>query len=412
MKRLILICFTIVGIWFFASTQAMAIHKGAGDLVCGGCHTMHNSQGGGTNTLDGNAGGSLVLLRGAVTGRQDIHKFCLQCHSDSGSAQANTLQAPQNVYPPKVHSSTATWNEDTHFTAIGAGGNFYPEITTGFVLNATAGVNGGDGSLVGRGTGHSLGLQNVTPPGGDTAIVAFSCTTCHDPHGVTATSATINLFRNLRVSATDAGTNAGVTLTAADHTSWVGGQHGTNFTGVALPGGAGVGAVAWPVTKLTPTGTPATDVTNGTNTYGGGVTVGAAGISRWCAQCHDDWHEGIAGSTNASGSDWRRHPVDNLITDGTPTSGASVTIIDTTNYVVSTTTAGQYLPVAAAAGAGRVFYKTNNATDKVMCLSCHFAHGGPYNDNLRWDYTSAVGAGTQTGKGVSSTRGCQLCHNR
>ncbi len=382
------------------SLPVSAVHKGAGNLTCGNCHTMHNSQGGGSNTLGGTAGGALVLLRADVSGRENIHKLCLQCHADTG-AQADTQHAPQSVYAPKVHSATATWTQDTHLTAIGAGGNFYPEVNA-TTFNLSAG-----GSTTALGKGHSLGLTNVTPPGGDTAISGFSCTACHDPHGTAnAGDSLINKFRNLRKSATNAGTNAGVTLTAADHTSWVGGINGSNFTGIALPGGVGAGAVAWPVINVTPTGNPATDSAN-SNSYGGG----AGGISRWCAQCHDNWHEGITTSNlDTNGSDWRRHPVDNLLTDATPTSGAGVTIIDAANY--SVTTAGQYLPVASASATNKVFYKTDTSTDKVMCLSCHFAHGGNYNDNLRWDYTSAVGAGSQSGNGVPSTRGCQLCHNR
>lgn len=391
----------IVSFLLLSSTSAFAVHKGAGDLTCGNCHTMHNSQGGGANTLGGATGGSLVLLRAdlGTGGRENIHRLCLQCHSDAGS-QANTQHAPKTVYAPKVHSLGATWNQDTHLTAIGAGGNFYPQVNADatFSLSETS---------VALGTGHSLGLTAVTPPGGDTAIAGFSCTSCHDPHGTaSATDALVNKFRNLRRSATEAGLNAGVQLTAADHTSWVGGIQGTNFTGIALTGGAGVGAIAWPVINASPTNTPLTD-SAASNSYGGGT----GGISKWCAQCHDNWHEAIVAG-NASGSDWKRHPVDNLLNDGTTTSGALVTIIDTTNYSAIATTPGQYLPVADGAATNRVFYLTSATEDKVMCLSCHFAHGGPYYDNLRWNYTSAVSAGGQTGNGIPSTRGCQLCHNR
>ncbi|MBI5749302.1 MAG: hypothetical protein HZA00_09265 [Nitrospinae bacterium] len=360
---------------------------------------MHNSQG--NSGLGGVSGGSLILLRAdGITGRENIHKLCLQCHADTGG-QADTQHAPHGQYAPKVHSATATWNQDTHLTAIGAGGNFYPEVdATNFALSSS-------GQTAGLGKGHSLGLTNVTPPGGDTAITGFSCTACHDPHGTAdANDQGINKFRNLRKSATNAGNNAGVTLTAGDFTSWVGGINGTNFTGVSLPGGSGAGAVAWPVISTTPTGNSA-DAAN-SNSYGGGST---GGISRWCAQCHDNWHEALTtGNLDNNSMDWHRHPVDNLLSDTTTTSGAGVTIINTANY--SVTTAGQYLPVASGSGANRVFYKTNESTDKVMCLSCHFAHGGPYNDNLRWDYTSSVSSGSQNGNGVPSTRGCQLCHNR
>ena len=402
MKKWLGVVVLITG-FLLINTSVFAVHKGAGDLTCGNCHTMHNSQGGGTNTLGGASGGSLVLLRADISSRENIHRLCLQCHSDQG-VNGDVQFAPKNVKPPKVHLATGTlWTQTDHLTGIGAGGNFYPEVSADFTLSS-------DGGSTALGKGHSIGLANVIPPGSadSTQIAGFSCTSCHDPHGTAnAADTAINKFRNLRMSATNAGSNAGVELTDADHTSWVGGINGTNFQDTILAiGGASNKNNIWPVIKTASTTGSAADDTANSNSYGGGSN----GISRWCAQCHDNWHEAIV-TTNASGDDWKRHPVNNTLAgDGSTTSGAGVTIIDTTNYDV--TTAGYYLPVASASSSNRVFYKTNNSTDRVMCLSCHFAHGGPYNDNLRWDYTSAVGTGSQTGNAVSSTKGCQLCHNR
>ena len=420
MKRLILICFTVVGIWFFASTTAMAIHKGSGDLVCGGCHTMHNSQGG--SELGGNTGGSLVMLRGAVTSREQIHNFCLQCHSSDG-AQATSTFAPHSQSAPKVllHSGTANkWTQASFFNIIGGGGDF--QYACGDAASSVWDCATVDGATA-LGKGHSLGASTVAPPGNtDGTIAAFTCTSCHDPHGTdSALSADINKFRNLRKIPTGSGSTS-VALTAGDHLSWVGGITGLfsgtgNFTPVTQATGAALSGATltaiWPVYRGNLTGTAATDSAN-SNAYGGG----AAGISRWCSTCHDNWHEGLTAGNIAGGQgtagDWKRHPVDNILDEGATNgqSGAGVDIFDPTNYVA--TTAGQVLPVASAQAANKVFYTTagNATTDKVMCLSCHFAHGGPYNDNLRWDYTSAVGAGTQSGNGVPSTKGCQLCHNR
>ena len=42
-------------------------------------------------------------------------------------------------------------------------------------------------------------------------------------------------------------------------------------------------------------------------------------------------------------------------------------------------------------------------TDMVMCLSCHVAHGSPYDDLLRWDYALMEA-------GSSNTGGCFVCH--
>src|SRR3990170_7930689 len=82
---------------FIPSSSIYAIHKGAGNLVCGNCHTMHNSQG---NTgMEGASGGSLVLLRATINSRAESHKLCLKCHASNGS-QATVSHPPQNVIAP------------------------------------------------------------------------------------------------------------------------------------------------------------------------------------------------------------------------------------------------------------------------------------------------------------------------
>ncbi|NOR60144.1 MAG: hypothetical protein GQ469_05880, partial [Methanosarcinales archaeon] len=44
--------------------------------------------------------------------------------------------------------------------------------------------------------------------------------------------------------------------------------------------------------------------------------------------------------------------------------------------------------------------------DMVMCLSCHRAHGSPYPDALRWDYTKMVAGDAGNWAGT----GCFKCH--
>ena len=298
------------------------------------------------------------------------------------------------------------------FAVIGAGGDFSGE------LNATWDAT----STFAQGRGHSLGAQSVMPPGGDAAIADFSCTNCHDPHGAyNASTATVNEYRNLRISATGASANSGVTLNTGT-VSYVGDQSSLAVLGTAV--------------KFTPTGTQGTAAAANrtwplydndgvlavgrSNTYRvtAGFAAGTDGISRWCAQCHDNWHEAIVpGNRNVNAVDWQRHPVDNSLGEaGSLLSGAGVTIIDTTNYNATLAT-WKALPVADTNGTpSNVAYMPSGqeANSKVFCLSCHFAHGGPYFDLLRWDYLSSVGPalGSQGGNSIASTVGCQLCHNR
>ncbi len=430
MRRLIVAAAFSLGLGLLAVSQdAQAVHKNYDNtLTCGNCHTMHNSQGStatgdGNASLGGNAGGSLILLRGAVSSRAEIHNFCLQCHGSNGAQSGSTFYGGHTA--PKVYidgqqgaGNSAVAGSLQSFAVIGAGGDFSREMS-GNSAGWTA------GGTIAQGYGHSLGALTVTPPGGDASIATFSCTNCHDPHGAyNVSTATVNRYRNLRISATGASANSNITLNA-NIVSYVG-----DFASLSVLGTAAVftptgsqGTVAatnrtWPLyNDLVPlSGTPATDAGR-TNYYPVTAGDGTAtdGISKWCAQCHDNWHEGNVAGNNKVGDDWRRHPVDNRLIDATPNSGALVQIIDTANYGAQIATF-RALPIADINGtASRVAYLPSGqeGNSKVFCLSCHFAHGGPYFDLLRWDYLSSVGpAGSQNGNAIASTVGCQLCHNR
>lgn len=430
LKRLALTAVAAIGMGLLASTPSWAIHKGAGGLVCGGCHTMHNSQGrasliDGSANSDGAGGGSLILLRGAVSARANIHNLCLQCHAANGSRATDT-HAPHNYTAPKVllGGASSPWNQDTSFNRVGAGGDFNDECGGGTGSGITTWSC--TGSAAGLGKGHSLGATTVTPPGSaDGALDYLTCTNCHDPHGVESgftTSAIANTYRMLRKEPT--GSGGGVSpdsqapFAIASTSSYIGGISGLSGSGGNYnpidsangnPGGSGATAI-WPMFQGAMTGTFATDSPNG-NYY-------SSDIANWCAACHDNWHEANDGTNNAGGmgaqGDWKRHPVNNIIVEAGAAglSGASVKIIDETFPNYDETLAGQAVPVVSGSAANKTWYLQDGTADRVFCLSCHFPHGSPYYDLLRWNYTSAVSAGAQDGNAVPVTRGCQLCHNR
>lgn len=422
MKKILLIATLSLGVGLMSADPSLAVHKNYDNaLTCGNCHTMHNSQGG-IEFPESITGGSLILLRGPINTRAEIHLFCLQCHASNG-IQAGKVFGTDDHPAPKVFidaaggagngaiiGTTGTLN----LSKIGAGGDFSGEMDTNWVAATTA-------SDLGLGRGHSLGFTDVLPPGaaaGDGILANFSCTSCHDPHGAyDADTPTVNKYRNLRMSPTGSGN----TVDLNDHiTSYVGDQTGSKIDFIPEETGGAVGPSfrVWPLYDVDPdTGTLAGDGSDTliTNTYA--VTAGlnaTDGISNWCATCHDNWHESYGTESNRAGADWRRHPVDNPLTgDGTNESGAGVTIIDTVaGYPFTSVTA---LPVApTTTGFGVAYLPSTGNTDdyKVFCLSCHFAHGGPYYDNLRWDYTSGVTAGDQDGNSIGEKVGCQQCHNR
>jgi hypothetical protein len=418
-----------LGLTLIASTPSMAVHKGTGQgLTCGNCHTMHSSQGGTNSTAMGGTTGSFILLRGSVTSRAEIHNFCLQCHSQSGAQAGDQMNTGAFLTtPPKVHLS-ALWT-GADFSTLGAGGAFGGTYAAGTYTQPTTDNAAGNDAL---GVQHSIGRSTVTPPGntttgagpGGVALTAFTCTTCHDPHGTTVTTEGLNSYRNLKAGTymtTDAQNRwTDMNLFGNLATSYVGAVAGSALSGTSPTTAANI----WPIWRTTALQnsylTAVAAVTLGGTALDGTIDdTRHVGISAFCAQCHGAWHEARYITNKSGTSDWNRHPVNNRLVDATPTSGGSVNIFefahynqqgDTTQAPYTATTATK-LPAAQGAVAATRYYADDNG-DKVFCLSCHFAHGSIYNDILRWNYTSAVSAGSQIGNGIASNVGCQQCHNR
>ncbi|MEK7679241.1 MAG: hypothetical protein AAB356_03515, partial [Deltaproteobacteria bacterium] len=330
---------------------------------------MHNSQGrnslvDGSANSDGAGGGSLILLRGAVSARANIHNLCLQCHSADG-IRATDMHAPHTRTAPKVllGGASSPWNQDTSFNRIGAGGDFNDECGGAPSSGITTWTCTGNAN--GLGKGHSLGATAVVPPGSaDGALDYLTCTNCHDPHGVESgftTSAIANTYRMLRKEPT--GSGGGVSpdaqglFTIANTSSYIGGITGLSGSGGNYePIDASTGAVSatatttaiWPMFQGAMSGTASTDSPN-SNYY-------SSDIANWCAACHDNWHEANDATNDTGTGDWKRHPVNNVIIDGTPNSGASVVIIDpdintgtSANDTYDVTSAGEAVPVVSGA---------------------------------------------------------------
>ncbi|MDP2279110.1 MAG: cytochrome c3 family protein [Nitrospirota bacterium] len=51
----------------------------------------------------------------------------------------------------------------------------------------------------------------------------------------------------------------------------------------------------------------------------------------------------------------------------------------------------------------------SHGSDVVICLSCHMAHGSPYNSSLRWNF-DIISAGSK--KGEEERGGCFICHTK
>ncbi len=402
MKKLTVVAimvFAVAALLMVTATPSEAVHGASAELTCGQCHTMHSSQGGDNAPDMGGAAGSNILLR--VSATKEVSDLCLSCHAEDGSAGNQSYNTGVwATYPPKVLRTSGAWTSvSTDFGTIGAGGDFSTVLAdSGSGVYLPQGVDAGTDGTASLGYGHSINNANaITPPGatGGASFTTFSCTNCHDPHGVSATDAGINLYRNLKSGLGDNTTS----WTADIAASYIGGVASTAAGSVNI----GTAQTIWPVFK---------DAAN-QNTYFTGAAADD-NMSKFCAQCHGLWHEDITGTNGAGGgsTDWSRHPVDLALDDGGAANQLSVngaTIVDWANYNVIA--AGTKLPAMQSNAVASVYY-ADTAADKVFCLSCHFAHAGPNYDALRWAYQSSVGTGTQIGISLGSTVGCQQCHNR
>ena len=113
-------------------------------------------------------------------------------------------------------------------------------------------------------------------------------------------------------------------------------------------------------------------------------------MTAYCAGCHGNFH--IQRDGEGASANWIRHPSDAVI----PNSG------EYTNYTVYDPIAPVARPDLSDIGNTGV---VRPGTDLVMCLSCHRAHGSPYDDLLRWEYSGMVAGG-----GGGDSGGCFVCH--
>lgn len=121
-------------------------------------------------------------------------------------------------------------------------------------------------------------------------------------------------------------------------------------------------------------------------------------ISHLCAECHGDFHNGSGNiSSGTWGSPWLRHPTDYDM--GSTPSGSEYR-----QYYYSTKGDNLYNPLVPVASEDVSSVKSSVTFNKdtiITCLSCHRAHGSPYDSIMRWDYKSWPGSGTN---------GCTVCH--
>jgi hypothetical protein len=131
-----------------------------------------------------------------------------------------------------------------------------------------------------------------------------------------------------------------------------------------------------------------------------------AGISRYCATCHTEFH---GTNTQDVALSWIRHPTEELIPD---TWAYNITNSYSQHPVAFTDAdilANSIEPDTAYGWGGGEVDVMGKA--RVMCLSCHHAHGSAYDDLLRFPYEPDNDAGIVQQAGTTMDYGCLGCHS-
>ena len=314
--------------------------------VCSNCHTMHNSQGGLGMAFD-DTGDTTTTPMPHLT-----KSSCLGCHITTGN--------PNEVIGPKVDGAYGTGTARAGGTfKYDAGGTTGPanDNSVHNVWSADVPIPGTpleeEDTFTGTIPGLSDGMNSGEGSEDPNDLTCAGSSGCHGDALVDGNDAGIGGFHH--------GSKEGYRFLqiATDQTP---------VTGLKSPNWELGGADA-----------------NNHNVYSSSAT---AGISLLCGNCHPNFH----GEANTwDGSTWIRHPTDRDIpNDWTP----------------NITAVYEEHPFAFGDISGKSPGSSYNATDaQVMCLSCHRAHGSPYDDILRWSYSDQ-------NAGSGHDEGCLGCHSK
>lgn len=368
---------------FLAGTaNAGDYHKGSG-LKCGDCHVMHASQQHAHDTSQGGptAGFPLSytptarLLRNTST-----NALCLNCH-DGGNGTGDT--APDVL-------GTASY--EAAKIKRGAGGFFADDGSSD--LDYATPTASKDAHNIGAASGTSIPVS-----GGLTLASAFTCASCHEPHGNAN-------YRNLKPQPDGKGT--AVTITYANTTDTVG---NSIFQKVS----SSTADTKCVYTQYTDNN-HADEDTACTNP--GNARFKDEKISWFCRNCHQTAHitdpsqasfsndANIGGSdtgdTAAANDEWKKHPVSHVTMTQADTNGH--VSIATWNQNVSGT--NSHVAVASAS-------KTIPANDNIpVCITCHKAHGSTHEFMLKWDDHASDALEDATSGQGGMIKTCDSCHNK
>ncbi|MFO7607217.1 MAG: cytochrome c3 family protein [Desulfurivibrionaceae bacterium] len=373
---------------------------------CANCHTMHNSQDGATEVIVDPTSATNVgwTAEGNLTGtgpgvdtsaQQYLLKTdCVGCHSSPSASRIIQMGGTTSGFKVPI-----VWNIGD--TAVGAA-----------AVNAVDDLAGGNFSYVEpaaqEGYGHNvLGISapdSVSPAPG-TSSGKGCAGSCHESLAITVTG----------IPESGASENGcqGCHLWTGHHDPMVPGATGPGNAYRFLGGHGGTDGFEMMVSNKDGVLEGADWGTTEVNIYWGQSDTEYESptelpIGRFCAGCHHKFHA-PGGVDEMLGEDNKGSRRENTTTDTIPwlrhPTNVYVKSFDTEDDFAGLIgqTYGAGLPLARTLWQNR---SNIGATDQVMCLSCHKAHGSQWPDALRWDYNATI---AHSGTGDTTT-GCFYCH--
>ncbi len=378
MKKVLIVFVAIASLLLVSYGSSYAIQG-----QCVNCHTMHNSQNG-TRMADQDTPYGSLLRAG-----------CISCHTQNGAGQGAT-----NTYgAPIVFHTTNPAAQGGGYTL--AGGDFY-WVATGYGATDSTGHN--VAGIAGVDAAIAANLGNYVPPGWDAGATPgalndgqitvsggtgswstqLNCAGTYGCHGVHNQSGDFPGMKGAHHN------NPGIAQTQADTPTTIGDSY--RF----LSGIKGLENSQWNWNETTSSHNEyfgSNDLTVRSST-----AVGYANkrtISYMCAECHGAYHSYIDAAP--LGTPWLRHPTDIVLGRGAGTEYSAYNPDGGNQYSLQA-------PVARASVPADSSPTINTASDIVMCLSCHRAHGSNQPDILRWDYSGMIAGST------APHTGCFVCH--
>lgn len=413
---------------------------------CSDCHTMHNSEEG-APVARNYAVDSTGVTKSSTPNAVLLKYDCLSCHAMMRSnAKVETMDGG-SVIPQVYFTQTAGLDDEL------AGGDFAWVAGTTTTPNPQAGVVGAspyasrkghnadglignDGQLAGP-PGFSMGPMHYHTSSTSTLghSMVVGCAGYNGCHGVR--------FQMIDTGAVDANSNPilverkGIAALVGSHHQDVSGGNlaatdvwnsyrfllGTkgmespNWTDLTSDHNEYYGVNDASVTSATPYGIGSTPEDNFVTTITGqtgcsrchvgdphatglattqnSVVNRTGTMTNFCETCHSQFH---SSSTDPNETAFLRHPSDYIIPDRGEYAAIGANYTNTAPIALTDgdTITSMHTSDLAAVQAGQ---------GVVMCLSCHVAHGSPYDHMLRFNYLDI-----QAGAGTNAGVGCFHCH--